>query len=146
MAACEVSEEAFQETAGGGSGRPPANQKVTLLSSTADELVDYVVDCRGKAKMRICVVICHRPPGDPWNSKSLILSLKAALNHLDHGDLARDYLGVCDGDNAEILEEPGDENDTGEGGSGEVPVWCAENIAVDADCDGIADESGQPIY
>jgi hypothetical protein len=32
------------------------------------------------------VAICHRPPGNPDNSRTLTVSVDAAAAHLEHGD------------------------------------------------------------
>ena len=47
------------------------------------------------------VMICHIPPGNPSNPRTLIVSEGALQAHLDHGD----SLGMCEG---QCDDEPGD--------------------------------------
>ncbi len=39
-------------------------------------------DCDGDGK----VTICHRPPGNPGNARTISVSVTAADAHLEHGD------------------------------------------------------------
>lgn len=154
-------------------------QKVSLLSATEQDIALHKVSCRGKSKHQICVLICHRPPGNPSNFKELILPLTAMRAHLNHGanhHVDHDVLGSCQVDLPEDDqggEDPGEDSeadDSGAGNEGEdsgvgggdetsdpdgsvspdegadLPVWCQRNLAVDADCDGFNDQTGESLY
>lgn len=74
--------------------------RVFLDEASSQDLREYVSLCRGRSQRQVCVTICHRPPGNPKNQKTLLLPLKASISHLRHGynQVSKDYLGVCDFD------------------------------------------------
>lgn len=126
--------------------------KVYYEEATYEQVAEEVELCHGGKKL--CVTICHRPPGNPTNSKNLFLPLSAANAHLNHGgDHAdRDTLGACEpddnGDNPPPTEEE-DNDGGGTGGSGsggDIPAWCLPLIAYDSNCDGFDDSSGEPLF
>lgn len=141
-----------------GAGAP---RVVSLMKANSQDITDHRVECRGKDAGKVCVEICHRPPGNPANSKTMILPLPAVFAHLKHGNSTQpDTLGSCEfseGGGAHPGEgDPGDgypgegdhedENDDGED-EGDLPVWCEENLDIDADCDGFDDGPfPEPIY
>ncbi len=133
--------------------------KVAYEDATFEEVADHVQSCHGN---KICVTICHRPPGNPDNSKTLTLPLQAANAHLKHGGSEhqdKDYLGACDdgdGDSDDgsggTDDGSGDGSDDGSGstddGSGgtDIPAWCLPFINYDSNCDGIHDETGESYF
>jgi uncharacterized membrane protein YgcG len=133
--------------------------KVSLEDATFEQVAPYVSECRGN---KLCVQICHRPPGNPDNSKTMLLPLQATAAHLHHGGAhhERDYLGACDdlgednqGGDAEGggsegggSEGGGSEGGGSEGGGSEIPLWCQPYVSIDANCDGYIDESGEPLF
>lgn len=133
---------------------------VYLKSASLDDVAEFIVDCPGKGKNNNpCVVICHRPPGNPENSKTMILPFKAASAHLDHGNANaedQDYLGECQadtgdsgGDDSDDAGDTGDGGDSGDTGSTEEddrPLWCQQIQHIDANCDGFHDETGEPLF
>src|ERR1044071_3629514 len=67
---------------------------VTVTDASAcvasDNVTVNVVDVRcGPHNMK--VLICHRPPGNPFNSQTMCVSSHAVNAHLAHGD----HLGIC---------------------------------------------------
>ncbi|MBY0314251.1 MAG: hypothetical protein K2Q26_01940 [Bdellovibrionales bacterium] len=143
-----------------------AIQKVSLSSATEADIVQHKVSCHGKSKHLICIQVCHRPPGNPSQWKEMILPLKATMAHLKHGGPhhdQHDFLGLCEDSPAD--DESGGDDGSGSvpdsgGGSGEtggdspddggdvstLPIWCERNLAIDADCDGFNDQTGESIY
>jgi hypothetical protein len=128
-------------------------EKTYLDEATYEEVSPYVKSCQGN---KYCVEICHRPPGNPDNSKTMLLPLKATVAHLHHGGNheEKDYLGSChdseesdssdDSSSEEVEDESGGE--VGEEPTDEVPAWCETYYDVDQDCDGIRDSDGEPIF
>jgi len=125
--------------------------KVALDEATLDEVRPFVSECQGN---KLCVEICHRPPGNPTNSKTKMLPLSATAAHLNHGGphTEKDYLGACQTeDSGGGSEDPTNEDPTGEdpngedpgGGGSDTPAWCVPFIQYDADCDGYNDETGE---
>ena len=119
--------------------------------ATSDDIAQHIEECNGKSG-KICVQICHKPPGNPDNDHSKTLSLKASLAHLGHGDT----LGDCvdqqpdpepDPDPApEPDPEPEPTPTPTPTPAPDLPPWCLENIEIDADCDGFTDDDGEPLY
>jgi hypothetical protein len=125
--------------------------KTPLSKVSSGDLTGQTTTCRDN---KICVEICHRPPGDPENSKTMLLPIAAQLAHLNHGNDAneQDYLGPCDAsDEAPIPpvvdNPPVEPPEVLPGDSTEpLPPWCAIIIDIDSNCDGYMDESGEPIF
>ena len=142
---------------------------VSLMKASSADISDNVVSADEVDGVRI--VICHRPPGNPANEKTKELPLSAIKAHLNHGHADEgdeDHLGECHEDDGDDNDDDGSDDDgsdddgsgddgsdddgSGDDGSGgedpdgELPVWCEANLDIDADCDGINDETGQPIY
>lgn len=165
-----ASGEAAQGVAGSdSSGDALVQSKVYLEKASFDDVGDHLAECHGKAKNQICVQICHRPPGNPDNSKDMVLPLQAISAHLNHGGPNhdhKDYLGFCDEDDGSGGgEDTGGGSDTGGGddgstsgggdegsttGSGEeepeIPEWCKLHYDVDNNCDGRDDVTGESLY
>lgn len=73
-----------------------AMNKISLDEATFQDVAAHVETCRNGI---FCVTICHRPPGDPANSKTMKLPLTAIPAHLNHGSdhhEDKDYVGACD--------------------------------------------------
>ncbi|MCB0412509.1 MAG: hypothetical protein KDD22_08285 [Bdellovibrionales bacterium] len=153
------------------------SNKVYFDQATLEEIADYVAPCHGKSK-KMCVYICHKPPGNPENCHSKILPLSAYKGHMHKGVDAkhRDTLGDCTpgdtgGDDGGVSDDNGSSDDSGDmsddngssdndgdmgdGGTsdddpivdtGELPPWCESVQAIDADCDGYNDTTGDPIF
>ena len=128
--------------------------KVFLSEATLQQVAAYSWSCHGN---KICVEVCHRPPGNPANCKSKVLPLQATRAHLNHGGSHqdKDYLGPCvsgdsggggtdGGTNPDPGTDPGTEPGT-DVGTGEPPFWCLPYIEIDSDCDGIIDATGDPL-
>jgi hypothetical protein len=145
--------------------------KVSLDAATLEQITPYVSQCQGH---KLCVQICHRPPGNPENSRTLQLPLAATPAHLNHGGPhdQKDYLGACDaadsgGDDTGAGSTDGSGTDgsgsgttdgggtdnTGDGtGGGSVtggstlpPLWCQTYYDIDQNCDGINDQTGESL-
>src|SRR5690606_16875962 len=59
------------------------NAKINLDTAAYEQVSEYVYECQGG---KLCVPICHRPPGHPMNAKTKELPLQASRAHLGHGD------------------------------------------------------------
>ncbi len=114
-------------------------EPVSLMKATSEDISANIVDCKSEKKHKkkgkrpqkkqVCLAICHKPPGNPDNSKSKVLPMSAVLAHLEHGGPhhgEHDHLGLCDGDGEDDMEDvdPDDPtygNDDGgdEGSSGD---------------------------
>lgn len=153
-----------------------ANHAFPALSkATTVHIQNNLATCSKKDKGNICVSICHRPPGNPQNSKTLVLPLQATLAHLKHGHSSHpDTIGVC-GENNEGGDDEGgtsggssDGESTSGGGSddggasgggsddgsvsgggsvdgGEVTIPPWCRHDIDSDCDGFHDETGESL-
>lgn len=101
-------------------------------------------DRHKRKKKQIKVRICHMPPGNPANARTLIVGLPAIIAHLRHGCGKKrkhhDYMGPCIGDPPDAGEEPNDGQigDDGDGSSDE------DNGTDDGSTDdgGTTDEGG----
>lgn len=124
-----------------------ALDRTPLAKVEPEDLTGQTTTCRDN---KICVEICHRPPGNPENSKTMLLPIAAQLAHLNHGNDAHehDYLGPCEPVEPPVTEpEPPSEEEVLPGDSTEpLPPWCAIIIDIDSNCDGYIDESGEPIF
>ena len=54
-------------------------------TSEIRELTNIPADCADEDGDGF-VTICHRPPGNPDNSRTITVSVDAAAAHLEHGD------------------------------------------------------------
>ncbi|MBT4763124.1 MAG: hypothetical protein HOO06_15635 [Bdellovibrionaceae bacterium] len=80
-------------------------EPVSLLKAMPEDISKNLVSCDGSnAENSVCVVICHRPPGNHENKKSMKLSLSAVLAHIDHGDKDKHHDGEEDGDHLGYCE------------------------------------------
>ncbi len=74
------------------------------------------MDHHKKNNSKVCIAICHRPPGNPENAKSKVLPLEAIVAHLNHGNskhhVHRDTLGYCDNTDENSEQNNGDTNDS----------------------------------
>jgi hypothetical protein len=121
------------------------NQKVYLDKASTDQVALFTGNCQGNKR---CVQICHRPPGNPDNSKTMILPLEATEAHLNHGGnhADDDYLGACTNEEEDPSTPPSD-NGSGNGHNPhDIPEWCRPNLHIDKDCDGIDDHTGDPLF
>ena len=117
LGACEGTESTQDSNAFASSGN-----NVSLMKATGQDVSANVVECRGagsgkgkKKGKQVCVAICHRPPGNPENSKSMVLPLSAVLAHLEHGGPNHghhDTLGLCEGDGEDDMEDLDPEDPT----------------------------------
>lgn len=89
----------------------PVAQKIYLEEATLEDVANHVATCPNKKSF--CVHVCHRPPGNPDNSKDMLLPLKASHAHLHHGNAKheRDYLGFCQPRDMEPGAPPGPSDD-----------------------------------
>lgn len=84
------------------------NTYPTIMKAQSQDISRHLAQCSKKDKGKMCIVICHRPPGNPSNSKTMVLPLEATLAHLRHGHSDHpDTVGSCEDD----------DNDHGGGGS-----------------------------
>ena len=153
-------------------GNLSSKAAINVVDATPDELAPHLLECHGKNAGKICVQICHRPPGNPANSKTLILPLKASLKHLHHGGPhheTKDTLGPCEDlqtDVDPVIVEDESETDPGTGtGStdpgtvdttvigddgiasyADAPIWCQAYYGIDNNCDGVDNFTGLPLY
>lgn len=73
------------------------------------------------------VDVCHIPPGNPENTRTITISENAVSTHLDHGD----HLGPCD------LEKPVVRNESGNPSACTCPragVWRVTNLEGYMEC------------
>lgn len=133
-------------------------QKIYVDQATLEQIAPHKKECKGADKdHKICVEICHRPPGNPSKGKSKVLPLGAVCAHLNHGHSNikdADYVGPChqeDDDNSSddgaADDDSGDEGGSGsdDNSGGDIPAWCQPYIDIDSDCDGIIDATGDPL-
>lgn len=95
------------------------SNKVSIMEASSEDISANVVDCKGSGKKEeVCVVICHRPPGNPYNMKTKVLPLSATLAHLNHGHTTeeRDFLGACESNTSSDDGATEDESDSSEEG------------------------------
>lgn len=78
-------------------GSDPAPIDASLIVATEDDEVEAAEE--GK------VTVCHRPPGNPGNQRTLSVGASALDAHLGHGDFEGDCSDVEDSDEAEDSEE-----------------------------------------
>ncbi len=146
-------------------------QKIYVDQAMLEQIAPHKKECKGSnANQKVCVEICHRPPGNPQKGKSKIMPLAAINGHGCGGNKNShdsDYMGPChsedddsgdDGssddssnDNGSSDDDSSDDQqgggDTGGGGgstSGEIPAWCVPYVNIDANCDGVIDSNGEP--
>ena len=75
------------------------SQKVYVEEALIDDIKVNQASCPLSADgvQKICIKICHVPPGNPSAAKEKILPLEAIKAHLNHGSQhaeERDYLGA----------------------------------------------------
>lgn len=144
------------------------NQKAYLASAKCGDVKPHVHGCGHGVR---CVEVCHRPPGNPANQKTIALPLAATAAHMHHGKHHHghmDYLGPCrddgddsssddsssddsssddDGDTTPPPADPGNGGTTSGGGASDpashIPPWCAPFVSFDANCDGLNDSTGE---
>lgn len=163
LLACNKGEDSPAMTEGSGSNfdNTSYSPKVLLSDATFDEMAEVVSDCHGKSP-QLCVEICHRPPGNPDNSSTKLLPLKASMKHLSHGGSHEegDYLGSCDDSTTGSIDDESDNGDnasaddlgeeTPEGNDDEttttIPEWCKPVFEIDQNCDGYEDDTGIPLF
>jgi hypothetical protein len=103
--------------------------KVSIMDASSSDISEHVVNCKSNKEKQVCILICHRPPGNPFNWKTKVLPLKAAHAHLNHGHSSEeaDFLGSCPSDATEGDESHDDghaddgdsNNDDADSGSGD---------------------------
>ena len=139
------------------------NPVALLKDLSEEELTEVSEGCPIESGRDFCVVICHIPPGNPKNAKSLLIPHQAVEAHINHGGenhKHHDYVGNCD----EIPEStdnickgnskncsPVDDEDSTDSVdndeyNNEVPMFCDPLFITDLDCDGLNDDSMEPIY
>lgn len=149
-----------------GNGYGNGSSKAVLLSKAKyKDLKPHSEVCHENKNVRI--MICHKPPGNPKNSKTLIIPLAALPAHLKHGGpkhTDHDFVGPCeatppgDGGPDDDDHSGGDDGGSDDGGDGSgngddgtvgidpIPNWCVEFFEFDNNCDGINDETGFPYF
>ncbi len=148
LAACRASEQPATSSTSGTVTLQNNQNKISLDEAYLDQMEPYIFECKHRT---LCVQICHRPPGNPENSKTLDLPLQATVAHLNHGGEHedKDYIGPCDASSGGPAAATGDDttddttDDTAGGGS-TVPLWCQAFLSIDANCDGLNDQTGFP--
>lgn len=77
-------------------------QKVYVDEAVLDEIRPHRVECSNSSDAeagKICILICHVPPGNAQAAKNKVIPLQALKAHLNHGHASlenRDFLGSCD--------------------------------------------------
>ena len=137
LAACNENQEVPENTVEKINEFLGIEKPVQYDEATSADMAEHVEECNGKSG-KICVQICHKPPGNPENDHSKTLSLKASLAHIGHGDT----LGDCH----DHEPEPDPEPTPSPTPAPDLPPWCLENIEIDADCDGYTDDDNEPLY
>lgn len=91
-----------------------STSSISLMKASAQDIAFNQVNCASDNDKQVCVAICHKPPGNPDNSKSMVLPLPAVLAHIKHGCASHaehDHLGLCDGDSESDMENNEDSVD-----------------------------------
>jgi len=96
-------------------------QKVFIEEAQIENIKSAKIECGSQSHgepSKICVKICHVPPGNPQNKSEKVLPLSAIKAHLNHGSNhdaeKRDYLGACQQANSEdSTNSPSDTTDDG---------------------------------
>jgi hypothetical protein len=154
-------------------------QKVLFDQAVVEQIAPHKADCpsseRSSKNAKVCIRICHIPPGNPKAARQKILPIQAMRAHVGHGD----FLGPCEdggsglppsgevpegGGNPSQEEYPPTEATpvpgesapeatptpspppSGEQSGGQVPKWCADFIQIDSNCDGINDSTGESYF
>lgn len=141
-------------------------RKIFVNEAELEQIKPHKVECpndQSKGKPRICIQICHVPPGNPQEAKDKVIPLQALNAHLNHGPdhlEDRDYLGKCaapidpvqptdpaqladptqPSDQAEPTIDPSQPSDLAV-----IPLWCQSYIEIDSNCDGYDDVTGDPL-
>lgn len=138
------------------------NQKAYLASAKCGDVKPHVHGCGHGVR---CVEVCHRPPGNPANQKTMVLPLAATAAHMHHGSHHHgdmDYIGPCrdhgddsSSDDSSSDDSSSDDDDGSQAGGGtttgggasdpasNIPPWCAPFVSFDANCDGLNDTTGE---
>lgn len=121
------------------------NKVVRTIDALPEDVTRHKVDCQGKNKKdkKICIVVCHRPPGNPSNSKSIVLPLQAVFAHLKHGcknkHTEHDTMGYCelqDDDSGEDSgSNPDNSNDEADNDEGSNSSDSGSNSGDESDSD-----------
>lgn len=92
----------------------------SIAKASVKDIEDNLAPCNSrKDKGKICVYVCHRPPGNPANSKTMILPLSSTLAHLKHGhSLQPDTVGLCGGSDDNGDHDGGESDDEDDEDSG----------------------------
>lgn len=81
--------------------------KILVDEAEIEDLALHKVQCKlKKDESKICIEICHLPPGNPENGKDMVIPLEALKAHLNHGSdhhLDKDFLGKCQ---VEVVIDP----------------------------------------
>ena len=81
------------------------------------------VDVFGRAstweRSRTGVTLCHIPPENPSNARTIVVTLAAAGAHLAHGDLEGECPYVCDGPPSSVPQ------------TGQMECWDANGNLID---------------
>jgi len=72
------------------------NQERVLEASKDSVVIARIPKSSVEAKQEQKITICHIPPGNSANSKTMEVPVSALQAHMDHGD----HVGACEGDNA----------------------------------------------
>lgn len=96
------------------------DQKAYLASAKCGDVRPHVHSCGHGVR---CVEVCHRPPGNPTNQKTMLLPLAATAAHMHHGQHHHgemDYLGPCrdHGDDSSSDDSSSDDDDGDQAGGG----------------------------
>ncbi len=127
-------------------------EPVSLMKATSEDISANIVDCKSEKnhkkkgkrpeQKQVCLAICHKPPGNPDNSKSKVLPMSAVLAHLEHGGPhhgEHDHLGLCDGDGEEDMEDVDPDDPTY--GNGDADDDSSGSDGDDGGSDDSADDS-----
>ena len=153
---------------------PIVSLKAATSVDISNHVTECPAEDSGQICVTICHVPPGNP--SKQKTKILPLpAVKAHLKHGGPHHVDKDYLGACGTGGSDDGSNEGDDSDSegdnsgggdgsdaggdssdGDDGSGsagegsddgeEWPLWCLENLDIDSDCDGFADDSGEPLY
>jgi hypothetical protein len=141
-----------------------AMQKIYVSEAYLEQIKPNKADCpqeKSHNSTKICIRICHVPPGNSSEAHIKVIPLEALSAHLNHGHNNledQDYLGDClkdvpmdlapiDITNGTITDGTTDSGTDVTTGSvtDVIPLWCQAYIDVDQNCDGYNDLTGDPL-